>query len=98
MKKRVLVNAGISGACGSVVLDAFDRLIKEKGFEFVEELRDEEANVSFSKVWDRKYINNLPDIAFALILSGGKKDSEGKTKPRSLRKLPHHTKAVKSPT
>lgn len=40
--------------------------------------------------WTRAYINNLPDSAFATILDGGKKDSEGKTKPRSLRKLPHH--------
>jgi hypothetical protein len=34
--------------------------------------------------------NDLPDSAFALIQSGGSKDSEGKTTPRSLRKLPHH--------
>lgn len=35
-------------------------------------------------------MNDLPDSAFAIILGGGKKDSEGKTTPRSLRKLPHH--------
>lgn len=40
--------------------------------------------------------NNLPDAAFAVILPGGKKDASGKTTPRSLRLLPHHTAAVKS--
>ena len=34
--------------------------------------------------------NNLPDGAFAYIAPGGTKDNEGKTVPRSLRKLPHH--------
>lgn len=42
--------------------------------------------------------NNLPDAAFAVISAGGKKDASGKTVPRSLRHLPHHTAAVKSPT
>lgn len=41
-------------------------------------------------VWTRKYINDLPDDAFAIILPGGEKDEEGKTRPRSLRKFPHH--------
>lgn len=38
--------------------------------------------------------SDLPDAAFAVILPGGTKDDEGKTTPRSLRKLPHHTKDV----
>lgn len=41
--------------------------------------------------------NDLPDAAFAVISSGGKKDASGKTVPRSLRHLPHHTSAVKNP-
>jgi len=40
--------------------------------------------------WDAAYINDLPDSAFAVIASGGQKDDEGKTTPRSLRHLPHH--------
>lgn len=48
-------------------------------------------------VWSAAYVNTLPDAAFAIILSGGKKDGEGKTTPRSLRKLPHHKKSVASP-
>jgi HK97 family phage major capsid protein len=43
--------------------------------------------------WDAAYINDLPDSAFAVILPGGEKDDEGKTTPRSLRKLPHHNAA-----
>jgi hypothetical protein len=49
-------------------------------------------------VWSTAFINNLPDAAFAIILPGGKKDNEGKTTPRGLRKLPHHNANVKSPT
>lgn len=42
-------------------------------------------------------VNNLPDAAFAAINPGGEKDAEGKTTPRDLRKLPHHTAAVENP-
>jgi hypothetical protein len=49
----------------------------------------EMKNIS-ERVWTRNYINNLPDSAFAIILPDGKKDDEGKTVPRSLRKFPHH--------
>jgi len=56
---------------------------------------NEEGEEDFAK-WDRKYINDLPDAAFAVILPGGEKDEEGKTVPRSLRKLPHHNENVKT--
>ena len=48
--------------------------------------------------WDAAFINDLPDAAFAVIQSGGEKDDDGKTIPRSLRKLPHHNASVTSPT
>src|SRR5207247_10869087 len=38
-------------------------------------------------------INNLPDSDFAYIESGGSKDSEGKTTPRSKRHFPIHDAA-----
>lgn len=47
-------------------------------------------------VWSTAFINDLPDMAFAVIRSGGEKDEEGKTVPRSLRALPHHNANVKS--
>lgn len=40
-------------------------------------------------VWTTAYINNLPDSAFLHIESGGKKDADGKTTPRSLRHFPY---------
>jgi len=46
------------------------------------------AHVAEAK-WTTAYINNLPDSSFAYIEPGGKKDSEGKTVPRSLRHLPY---------
>jgi len=55
------------------------------------------ADYAIAKKWDRKFINDLPDAAFAVILPGGKKDQDGKTVPRRLRKLPHHNMNVKSP-
>jgi len=39
-------------------------------------------------VWDTAYVNDLPDSSFLLILPGGRKDADGKTVPRDLRKFP----------
>jgi len=39
--------------------------------------------------WTSAYIDSLPDSCFLFIESGGEKESEGKTKPRSLRHLPY---------
>lgn len=44
-----------------------------------------------------KMRNQLPDKAFAIVLSGGRKVG-GITVPRTLRKLPHHTSNVKTGT
>jgi len=38
--------------------------------------------------WDANYINNLPDSAFLYISSGGEKDEDGKTVPRTNRHFP----------
>ena len=98
MARKMMANASISNACGAVLLSAVERYMRENKIEFAEIIVDENDDITFSKVWDRKYVNDLPDAAFALILPGGKKDEEGKTKPRKLRKLPHHNASVKSPT
>ena len=42
-----------------------------------------------SAEWSTKLINDLPDSSFALIESGGSKDKDGKTVPRTLRNLPY---------
>lgn len=46
-------------------------------------------NFSQGAEWSTRYKNDLPDSAFLYIEAGGKKDSEGKTKPRSLRHFPY---------
>lgn len=38
--------------------------------------------------WSKAYINDLPDSAFLVVESGGEKDADGKTTPRSLRHFP----------
>lgn len=38
--------------------------------------------------WDTAYVNNLPDSAFFYVADGDK-DEDGKTTPRTLRKLPY---------
>lgn len=40
--------------------------------------------------WSKKFINTLPDAAFAHVADGGVKDDSGRTVPRSLRMFPHH--------
>lgn len=57
----------------------------------IEDEPDEAENRARNAEWDTQYINNLPDSAFAYVAPGGKKDDGGKTVPRSLRYLPHHS-------
>ena len=66
---------------------------EEKKMEFEEAIQyaKRTSQAVLERVWTRAYINDLPDSAFATILSGGEKDEQGKTTPRSLRKFPHHT-------
>jgi|SRR5215831_6015070 len=49
---------------------------------------DEDTQKQFA-VWSTASVNDLPDSCFLYIESGGKKDSDGKTTPRSLRHLPY---------
>ena len=39
--------------------------------------------------WSTAFVNRLPDSAFFYIEPGGEKDDTGRTKPRTLRKLPY---------
>lgn len=45
--------------------------------------------------WSAAFVNDLPDACFAVILEGGEKDDDGKTMPRSLRKMPYKDAAGK---
>lgn len=52
----------------------------------------EDKSMKEKAKWSTKYINDLPDSAFLYIESGGEKNGDGKTKPRSLRHLPYKNK------
>jgi hypothetical protein len=57
-----------------------------EGYRVVLEVKLKEAE------WDTEYVNDLPNSSFAYIESGGEKDEQGKTTPRSLRHLPFKDK------
>src|SRR5258706_11738048 len=54
---------------------------------------NELATASAKATLSSASVNDLPDSAFAYIESGGTKDAEGKTTPRSLRHFPVHDRA-----
>jgi hypothetical protein len=53
------------------------------------ELQPQGADSMLKAVWSTAFVNDLPDSSFLLVESGGEKDEEGKTKPRSLRHFPY---------
>jgi len=64
--------------------------------EEVEEV-EEEKNMEEKAKWDRSFIDDLPETAFAYIEEqGGKKDESDKTVSRSKRHFPHHNASAKS--
>jgi hypothetical protein len=71
------------------------RLVFRQTWADMETAAQEEAKAAESAEglaeaeWDTAYVNDLPDSCSAVILSGGEKDADGKTTPRSLRKLPY---------
>ena len=71
----------------AVAWAAVKKQYQKKGDKWVK-IASENIPVKGS-VWTTEYINNLPDSSFAYIMPGGEKDETGKTKPRSLRKLPY---------
>lgn len=56
--------------------------------EFVDRLQEMPTKEA-KATWTTKYVNDLPDSAFLFIESGGDKDGDGKTAPRSLRHFPY---------
>lgn len=78
-----MIEAHIHGLKSALEKERDAREVAERALKILGEVELTEA------VWTTKYVNDLPDSCFALILPGGKKDDEGKTVPRSLRKLPY---------
>lgn len=69
------------------VLASLEQLIGEPGTDDDDDDADDEM-AEGKAVWSTAYQNDLPDSAFLYIAPGGKKDSDGKTVPRSLRYFP----------
>ena len=61
---------------------------EKKSVEIHDIKKDEKYDKAKAAKLSSKQKNDLPDSDFAYIEPGGKKDSEGKTTPRSLRHLP----------
>lgn len=61
---------------------------EKKSVEIHDIKKDEKYDKAKAAKLSSKEKSNLPDSDFAYIQPGGKKDSEGKTVPRSLRHLP----------
>lgn len=74
-----------SGKLSEVVLDLCEKVKAAR--ELLEDLHE------YSEKWDTKYINSLPNAAFAVVEKGY---SEGRDK--RMRHLPHHSKSVRSAT
>lgn len=62
-------------------VQVLEKLVDSKVLEVLRKAGIQDAE------WDKDYTNNLADDCFAAIESGGTKDEEGKTTPRSLRHL-----------
>jgi hypothetical protein len=84
--RQVLAGVGrvfkVSSVPDSIFAASFDLASHNKVSWLDEELPDRKA------VWSTAYVNDLPDSAFLYIATGGEKDSENKTRPRSLRYFP----------
>ena len=70
---------------GKKAMSIFERLAEMFG-NFAKTLQEQaEGELDAKAVWDTAYIDDLPDSCFLFIESGGSKDDQGKTVPRSLR-------------
>lgn len=84
----------IKGKKGAPAIRAFLREVKTKLKSMIKEVETMAEKEEFAE-WTTKYVNDLPDSAFAYIKPDGEKDEEGKTVPRALRYLPYKDAAGK---
>jgi len=93
VSKKGEITAGTLDPKG-VTVDSLVSVRKKKKKNKKREVIKMKKMSKFTK-WSTALKNDLPDSAFAAVLPGGKKDSEEKTVPRSLRKLPFKDKQGK---
>jgi hypothetical protein len=76
------------------MLSGYDKCVKSRKREILEALISD-FEMPFDEViladWPRSLVNELPDSSFAIVLSGGVLDEDGRTVPRSHRLLPYKT-------
>jgi hypothetical protein len=84
---NILYNSEITDKSAAV-----DKLNAELSAIIQDGWKRKEIQNMVKAVWSAAYKNDLPDSAFLFVESGGEKDSEGKTTPRSLRHLPYKDK------
>lgn len=81
----------MAGKLSDDVMKAMSMAVLNRDYDKVIKLaqQDTEFEPVRKAVWTTAYVNDLPDSAFLYVESGGDKDDEGKTVPRSLRHLPY---------
>lgn len=83
------VKSGLTDEIGELAteLKALSDVIAEATEAHREMVKDALADL-VKATWTAAFINTLPDSSFLFVESGGEKDDEGKTTPRSLRHFP----------
>ncbi len=79
------------GRANAVAWAAVKRDYEQVDGKWIKKASEKNMKNNFAE-WDTQYVNDLPDSSFAYIMPGGKKDADGKTIPRSMRKLPYKDK------
>jgi len=83
-----------AGGSSRVVKYMFDRSKFPSMQEAKAWIQDHKKKKQSQKAqWSTAYVNDLPDSAFLYVASGGKKDEDGKTIPRSSRYFPVYDSA-----
>lgn len=88
------IEEDVPGGIRKLAAELVKRLHSLRGSDD-EEMDDEEMDDELKatkETWTAAYKNDLSDASFLFIESGGGKDGEGKTTPRSLRHLPYKDK------
>ena len=74
--------------CAEVECPKCGAAMQGKSTGEIKESEESEPEPEFKGIWSTAQVNDFPDSSFLLVESG-KKDSEGKTVPRTLRHLPY---------
>jgi hypothetical protein len=86
-KEAAVVESAKVETVQAQIEDARDALVAMEHFD-PEEVAGMKSG-ALKAVWTTAYINDLPDSAFLYVETGGTKDADGKTTPRSLRHFPY---------